>query len=109
LIFATGNSSWHLIRIGIASDHFTKDEYDEVSDESYVELIEHLQSNLAEIPGLYESLSIVLYTLDDGSGLAALYYPILDDDEVEIDFAALNPGVADPRSPIARGSAQGRN
>lgn len=109
LIFASGNPSWNSLTIGVASDHFSKDEYEEVSDESYVKLVGFLQASLADVPGLYESMSINLCTSDDEAELSSLYYPILGDDEVEIDFSALNPGVDDPRAPIARGPARGGN
>jgi hypothetical protein len=109
LIFMRVNTAWNTFSVGIVSKHFTKDRFGLVKDHFHVELLDHLREDLEDTPGLSQATSLHLYTFDDETGLAALYYPILDDDEVEIDFAALNPGVADPRSPIARGSAQGRN
>ncbi len=110
MIFAGVNPNWGVIRVGVATDHFEKDqEYDEVSDECSIELITYLQRKLVDDPGLYESMSLNLCTFDDEAGLVTIYYPILGDDEVEIDFSALNPGVDDPRAPIARGPSRGGN
>ncbi|RUL84991.1 hypothetical protein [Tautonia sociabilis] len=109
-IFANMNTSWGIIRIGVASDHFKKDSgYDEVSDEDFVDLIKYLQRELSGDPGLYESISLNLCTFDDSAGLTTFYYPNLESDDVEIDFADLNPGVVDPRTAFVRASSQGGN
>jgi hypothetical protein len=110
LIFANINTAWGIIRVGVATDHFEKDpEYDEVSDDCSIELITYLRQELRSDPGLYESISLNFCTFDDEAGLVTLYYPILGEDEFEIDFSLLNPGVPDPRTAIVRGPALGGN
>jgi hypothetical protein len=109
LIFMRVNKAWNTFSVENVSKHFTKDRFGLVDDHYHIEVLDHLREDLEDVPGLSQATSLNLYTFDDEVGLATLYYPILDNDEVEIDFATLNPGVADPRSPIARGSVQGRN
>lgn len=110
LVFANANSSWGIIRVGVASDNFQKDvDYDEVSDDCFVDLITYLQRELVDQPGLYESISLNLCTFDDSAGLSTFYFPKLDSDDLEIDFDMLNPGIEDPRIAFVRGPSQGGN
>ena len=108
-IFMRVNLSWNTFSLGVASEHFETERFDQVDDRFYVELIDHLRTDLSEDPGLSESTSIHLCRFDDEAGLSTFSFPILDKDEVEIDFALLNPGVDDPRTPIIRGRSRGGN
>lgn len=97
MVFMRINTQWNTYSVGIISPHFTLDRFDQVDDKYYIDILEFLRTRLGGELGLSQSISLHLNRHDDEVGVPTLYYPKPDEDEVEVDFGLLNPGVPDPR------------